>query len=118
MPDCSVAHGRERLIAGLLNSDEPAIRWRTRVRVLGEDPESGAAKQLAADVRASPRVGALLAGGDGGVLPPHSTARLTGAVGSRSIKLTVCHWSRWRHMGATFISDLAIRTYSSACGYR
>ena len=57
-----MASSREGLISGLLDSREPAVRGRTQVRVLGEDPESGATKRLAADVRASPRVRALLAG--------------------------------------------------------
>jgi hypothetical protein len=53
---------RSKLIDSLLKSDEPSIRWRTIVGVLGEDPESRKAKDLQEEIRKSPRVKALLAG--------------------------------------------------------
>lgn len=49
------------LLRTLLGSDEPAIRWKTRVHVLGEDPESHALRELQAEIKASPRVRTLLA---------------------------------------------------------
>ena len=51
---------RESVIRTLLASDEPSIRWKTRVRVLGEDPGSRAVRALRDQIRTSPRVGALL----------------------------------------------------------
>ncbi|HZG94761.1 MAG TPA: hypothetical protein VEZ46_08620 [Mycobacteriales bacterium] len=46
----------------LLASAEPSIRWKTRVHVLGEEPESRAIRRLQGEVRRSPRVRRLLAG--------------------------------------------------------
>jgi hypothetical protein len=57
---CPARSARKRLLHGLLKSAEPSIRWRTRVRVLGEKRESPAIRRLEAAIRASPRVGALL----------------------------------------------------------
>jgi hypothetical protein len=51
---------RDRVIDLLLKSDEPSIRWKTRVRVLGENPRSRSMRSLAEEIRRSPRVGALL----------------------------------------------------------
>ncbi len=48
------------LIRTLLGSAEPSIRWKTRVRVLGEDPRSRAILALREEIRASSRVRALL----------------------------------------------------------
>jgi hypothetical protein len=50
------------LIDTLLASDEPSIRWKTRVHVLGEDPDSRAIHRLQGEVRRSPRVRELLEG--------------------------------------------------------
>jgi len=44
----------------LLRSSEPSIRWKTRVRVLGESPSSKTSRALQEEVRASARVRALL----------------------------------------------------------
>jgi hypothetical protein len=44
----------------LLRSPEPSIRWRTRVRVLGERRSSARVRALEREVRSSPRVKALL----------------------------------------------------------
>jgi hypothetical protein len=54
-------NSQSSLIATLLDSPEPSIRWRTRVRVLGEDVNSKAVRALGEEVRTSPRVRALLA---------------------------------------------------------
>src|SRR5258708_12328573 len=45
----------------LLNSDEPSIRWKTRVGILGEDPTSTQIHALREQVRNSQRVKTLLA---------------------------------------------------------
>jgi hypothetical protein len=52
------------LIELLVHSEEPSIRWKTRVHVLGDDPESRALRKLRMEIRASPRVRKLLAGRD------------------------------------------------------
>jgi len=44
----------------LLESDEPSIRWKVRVAVLGEDPDSKPIRALRKEIRASPRVQTLL----------------------------------------------------------
>jgi len=44
----------------LLKHDDPAVRWRVLVRVLGEDPKSKKVKAIQQEVRCSPRVRALL----------------------------------------------------------
>ncbi len=48
------------IVDTLLKSDEPSIRWKARVNVLGEDPESAKIKALEKEVKDSPRVKALL----------------------------------------------------------
>ncbi|MBN1256195.1 MAG: hypothetical protein JXA52_00665 [Planctomycetes bacterium] len=48
------------LINRLLASDEPSIRWKVRVKVLGEDPESPSILKLQEEIRISPRVKTLL----------------------------------------------------------
>jgi len=55
---------RASLIDALLHSDEPSIRWKVRVRVVGEDPHSRKIKDLQQEIRNSPRVKTLLAGRD------------------------------------------------------
>ncbi len=52
------------LIQTLLDSEEPSIRWKLRVHVLGEDPASRGMRELQSEIRSSARVGALLAGFD------------------------------------------------------
>ena len=47
-------------ISALLRSPEPSIRWKTRVHVLGEDPDAKSIRGLREEVRRSPRVAALL----------------------------------------------------------
>jgi hypothetical protein len=48
------------LIAQLLRSAEPSIRWKTRAHVLGEDPRTKTMRALGEEIRSSPRVRALL----------------------------------------------------------
>ncbi len=51
---------RDRLIRDLLRSPEPSIRWRTRVRVLGEARSSLTIRRLEREVRRSARTQRLL----------------------------------------------------------
>lgn len=48
------------LLDKLRHSDEPSIRWKIRVNVLGEDRKSPAIQQLEAEIKQSPRVRTLL----------------------------------------------------------
>ena len=48
------------MVGDLLASDEPSIRWKVRVNVLGEDPASASIRAIQNDVRESPRVRRLL----------------------------------------------------------
>src|SRR5438046_9705245 len=50
------------LVEWLLASDEPSIRWKVRVQVLGEDRASPKIQALERAIRRSPRVRTLLAG--------------------------------------------------------
>jgi hypothetical protein len=52
---------RSRLVDALLNSVEPSIRWKMRVRFAGEDPNSRKIRALREEIRRSPRVSAMLA---------------------------------------------------------
>src|SRR5262245_11007356 len=71
---------RSRVIDTLLNSDEPSIRWKVLVRVLAEDPQSSKILELREEIRASPRVKALLAGGErGSAQEPKVYAKYRGA---------------------------------------
>src|SRR5438094_10218570 len=47
-------------IPALLASADPSIRWKTRVHVLGEDPNSKSIRLLREEIRSSPTVRALL----------------------------------------------------------
>jgi hypothetical protein len=60
----AMASNRSRVIEALLNSGEPSIRWKMRVRVGGEDPESQKIRDLREEIRKSPRAQTLLAGRD------------------------------------------------------
>lgn len=51
---------RRGLIRRLARSSDPSIRWRTRVRVLGESPARAGVRSLEQEVRASVRVDRLL----------------------------------------------------------
>jgi len=48
------------IIETLLTSDEPSVRWKVRVNVLGEDPRSHSIRRLQGQIRSSPRAAALL----------------------------------------------------------
>jgi hypothetical protein len=52
----TVAVNRTVLIDSLLGSEDPAVRWRLMVRVLGEDPVSRRSKAVQQEVKDSPRV--------------------------------------------------------------
>jgi hypothetical protein len=72
--------GMTDVITTLLESDEPSVRFHVRANVLGEDGESAAVRRLREEVRASPRVAALLSErtADGGI-PHHPYAKWDGA---------------------------------------
>jgi hypothetical protein len=53
---------RSPVARALLASEEPSVRWKVRVHVLGEDPSSPANRRLQEQIRTSPRVRALLDG--------------------------------------------------------
>ncbi len=55
-----VAKDSGNIIQTLLASDEPSIRWKVRVKVLGEDPQSESIHKLQREIRSSRRVKALL----------------------------------------------------------
>lgn len=49
-----------QIVETLLASEEPSIRWKTRVNLLDEDRDSAPIKKLEAEIKHSPRVKALL----------------------------------------------------------
>jgi hypothetical protein len=51
---------RDAVIDVLLKSDEPSIRWKVRVHVIGENPRSRKIRALREEIRTSPRVRGLL----------------------------------------------------------
>jgi len=68
------------VISTLLNSDEPAIRYKFRVNVLGQDPESAACHALREENKGSPRVRQLLSERDEtGQIPHHPYSKWVGA---------------------------------------
>jgi hypothetical protein len=68
------------LIDRLLKSEAPCIRYKTRVNVLGERPDSAAMKRLRRQIRSSARVRALLRERDrSGKIPYHPYAKWYGA---------------------------------------
>lgn len=71
-----------KVIDRLLASDEPSIRHKARVGVLGEDPGSAPIKALRREIRSSPRVERLLSSrlDDGRIAPAdHVYRKWTGA---------------------------------------
>lgn len=52
--------GSNPLLESLLKSDEPSVRWKARVEVLGEPPDSPRLASLRKEIARSPRVNALL----------------------------------------------------------
>jgi len=68
------------IIGRLLNSDEPAVRYKVRVNVLGKDPESAACRALRREIKRSPRVQQLLSERDEtGQIPHHPYNKWVGA---------------------------------------
>ncbi len=64
----------------LLNSAEPAIRYKVLVHVLGRDPRSAEINNLRQEIKASPRVQTLLSERDEeGKIPHHPYAKWVGA---------------------------------------
>src|SRR5271156_3988602 len=59
-----VKRNRSATIDTLLHSDEPSVRCKLMVGVLGEDPHSRKIKELQEEIRKSPRAKALIAGRD------------------------------------------------------
>jgi len=70
----------QTIIDLLLNSDEPSIRFKVRVNVLGEDPNSTKIVQLRNEIRNSARVKKLLAERQAdGTIPHHPYGKWFGA---------------------------------------
>jgi hypothetical protein len=70
----------ESVIDRLLSSDEPSIRYKARVHVLGEAPDSPAIRKLQEEIRVSPRVTTLLSErSPDGRIPFHPYAKFYGA---------------------------------------
>jgi len=68
------------IIDRLLTSEEPSVRFKVRVQVLGEDPASPAVRRLQGQIRRSPRVAALLSERVAdGKIPYHPYAKWYGA---------------------------------------
>ena len=68
------------IISKLLQSEEPAIRWKVRVGLFGEDPEYQEIKSLREEIRTSQRVKMLLSErGPDGRIPFHPYAKFYGA---------------------------------------
>src|SRR5512143_3039611 len=63
----------------LLKSNEPSIRYKTWVSVLGQDQEAPEGKAAREEIRTSPRVQALLAGRVNGEIPFHPYKKWVGA---------------------------------------
>ena len=68
------------VIERLLESMEPSVRYKARVHVLREDPDSRAIRKLQEEIRVSPRVKALLSErGPDGRIPFHPYKKFCGA---------------------------------------
>lgn len=81
MADMTERIDASAVIAGLVSSDEPSIRWKLRAHVLGEDRDSVPMRALQAEIRESPRVRRLLERhvGPGAVKAPQIYAKWQGA---------------------------------------
>jgi hypothetical protein len=76
----------ESIVEELLSSDEPSVRFKIRVRVLGEDPASRDIQKLEQEIRKSPRVKKLLSMRDeDGKIPKHPYSKWRGAHWTLSI---------------------------------
>jgi hypothetical protein len=72
--------GFESAVNRLLRSEEPSIRYKTRVHVLGESPSSPAIRRLQEEIRVSPRIATLLSErSPDGRIPSHPYAKWYGA---------------------------------------
>ncbi len=70
----------ESVLDRLLYSNEPSIRFKVLVNVLGRDPNSAEMARLQQEIRVSPRVGLLLSERDGsGRIPYHPYTKWYGA---------------------------------------
>ena len=70
----------EAIINQLLGSNEPSIRYKVRVNVLGEDPNTPKIKELRDEIRDSPRVKQLLSERQpDGTIPHHPYSKWFGA---------------------------------------
>ena len=68
------------IIDKLLNSDEPSVRFKVLVNVLGEELESSDIKKLQDEIKSSPRVRSLLSErGKDGEIPFHPYRKWYGA---------------------------------------
>ncbi len=85
-------NARAKLLERLARSPEPSVRWRTRVRVLGESRERRSVRELEREVRASPRVRGLL-----------QRARFPSAPGTFG---GIYHYWQGIHWGLAALADL------------
>ena len=70
----------DSVIRKLLDSEEPAVRFKVMAKVLGYDPESPACRQLRQEIKSSPRVQKLLsAQNEAGDMPPGPYRKWVGA---------------------------------------
>ena len=70
----------DSVIGKLLNSNEPSVRYKVMVNVLGHNPESAACRHLRQEIKLSPRVQKLLSEPDGASdMPPGPYRKWTGA---------------------------------------
>ncbi|MEW6685342.1 MAG: hypothetical protein AB1393_03945 [Candidatus Edwardsbacteria bacterium] len=68
------------IINKLLNSDEPSVRFKVLVNVLGKELESAEIKKLQEEIKSSPRVRLLLSERDkDGEIPFHPYRKWSGA---------------------------------------
>jgi len=84
----------DEVVNRLLKSEEPAVRYKVRVGVLGEDPESRGIKRLRKEIQGSPRAQALLSERLADGTLPHGA------------------YSKWRgaHWVLTLLADLGYPT--------
>lgn len=61
MPQIANSPGHEPIVAALLASPEPSIRWKTRTQVLDEPPDAPEIVRLRTEIRDSDRVRQLRA---------------------------------------------------------
>jgi len=70
----------ELIVRKLLDWEDPCIRYKAMVNVLGHDPAAAECRELRQEVKTSPRVRALLSGRDpAGDMPPGPYRKWTGA---------------------------------------